>query len=192
MPLMGRVMRLFGRQTNGQRDAVRGARVQLFTWVTAILVTWFVMGLWHGAGWLFAIWGLYHALLLIAYRLVPPLGNLPKRFPAFAWVLMLCLAMAGWIPFRARSLSQMTVMFGKIINPFQYTMSNRVLDIYQYAAVLVLILGMIGIHHLQTRPLRYPVIRQLEAPLVGCAVAVMVVFIIMMMHQVTQFVYFQF
>ena len=31
----------------------------------------FLGGLWHGAGFGFIVWGLYHGLLLILYRLLP-------------------------------------------------------------------------------------------------------------------------
>ncbi len=37
--------------------------------ILGILVTWLLSGLWHGASWSFVLWGLYHAILLITYRL---------------------------------------------------------------------------------------------------------------------------
>ena len=52
------------------------------------------MGLWHGAAWTFAVWGLYHAALVLAYRTIRPLAALPERHPRIAWALCLALAMA--------------------------------------------------------------------------------------------------
>jgi D-alanyl-lipoteichoic acid acyltransferase DltB (MBOAT superfamily) len=34
-----------------------------------ILVVMVLVGLWHGANWTFVVWGAYHGLLLIGYRL---------------------------------------------------------------------------------------------------------------------------
>ena len=33
-----------------------------------LLITMVLGGLWHGAAWTFVLWGVYHGLLLIAYR----------------------------------------------------------------------------------------------------------------------------
>ena len=49
-----------------------------------LLLVWLLVGLWHGAGWNFLLWGLLFGLLLAAERLglggwlnqVPPLGHL--------------------------------------------------------------------------------------------------------------------
>ena len=35
-----------------------------------IIIVWLLSGLWHGANWTFVLWGIYHALLIIIYRLV--------------------------------------------------------------------------------------------------------------------------
>ncbi|MHC4846382.1 MAG: MBOAT family O-acyltransferase, partial [Planctomycetota bacterium] len=80
----------------------------------ALLLTWFIMGLWHGAAWTFALWGMYHAVLILVYRLVPFLRRLPDRRPVLSWLLMLPLAMAGWIAFRATSMPQALSMFARI------------------------------------------------------------------------------
>jgi alginate O-acetyltransferase complex protein AlgI len=37
-------------------------------YVKNILIVFAVCGLWHGAGWTFIVWGLYHALLIIFYH----------------------------------------------------------------------------------------------------------------------------
>ncbi len=35
-----------------------------------ILITMAIMGLWHGASWIFIIWGLYHGVLLVACKVI--------------------------------------------------------------------------------------------------------------------------
>ena len=37
-----------------------------------VLVTMVIMGLWHGATWVFVLWGLYHGFILAIYRRVRP------------------------------------------------------------------------------------------------------------------------
>jgi alginate O-acetyltransferase complex protein AlgI len=78
-----------------------------------LLIVMGLGGLWHGASWNFAIWGLYHGALLIAHRwwrqVIVRLGWSPAvEHPALApvWVAVTfaCVAI-GWIPFRAPTLA---------------------------------------------------------------------------------------
>ncbi len=82
-------------------------------------------GLWHGASWNFAIWGLYHGALLIGHRgwrqLVESLGwarvvDQPLLRPlwiacTFAWVSL------GWVPFRAEDLAGTAAAFSALWAP---------------------------------------------------------------------------
>lgn len=88
----------------------------------ALYATWAIMGLWHGASWTFVLWGFYHALVISIYRLVSSLGiHLNQRFKLLMGVIItLPLMMLGWIPFRAESLHQTFVMWGKLINMSEY------------------------------------------------------------------------
>ncbi len=45
-------------------------KTDLFIYIIASLLTWFLTGLWHGANYTFLIWGLMHGLLLILYRIM--------------------------------------------------------------------------------------------------------------------------
>jgi alginate O-acetyltransferase complex protein AlgI len=70
-----------------------------------LMITMFLGGLWHGAGAFFIIWGLYHGLLLVLYRLLPIDAILIRRFGRFgkllAIVIFFHLVCIGWIFFRA-------------------------------------------------------------------------------------------
>jgi|FEC22Drversion2_1045045.scaffolds.fasta_scaffold00217_10 alginate O-acetyltransferase complex protein AlgI len=70
-----------------------------------LAITMFLGGLWHGAGFGFIVWGLYHGLLLVLYRLVPIDELLRQRFgrtgSLLAIALMFNLVCIGWIFFRA-------------------------------------------------------------------------------------------
>lgn len=59
--MMGQVRKVFGRKM--------AARVPVYF---ASLITWFLTGIWHGATWNFAVWGLGNcAILLISQELTP-------------------------------------------------------------------------------------------------------------------------
>ncbi|MEQ8603741.1 MAG: MBOAT family O-acyltransferase [Marivibrio sp.] len=62
-----------------------------------ILIVFAVCGLWHGAGWTFVIWGLYHAVLVAGYRLVRPAWDALPR--ALQWAGSFSLVSAGWLLF---------------------------------------------------------------------------------------------
>lgn len=79
------------------------ARGHLNMWITMI-----VSGLWHGASWSFVFWGGLHAAYLSAERLTNWPTHL-RRIPAgrhIAAVLVFCLALVGWVFFRATTLAQ--------------------------------------------------------------------------------------
>lgn len=62
-----------------------------------ILIVFGLCGLWHGAGWNYVVWGLYHALLVIGYGRVQPAWD---RLPALAQRgLTFGLVSLGWTLF---------------------------------------------------------------------------------------------
>ena len=73
-----------------------------------LLATMGLGGLWHGASWNFAIWGLYHGLLLVAHRLWRKLAaGTPAELlfagrigHALGVALTFSLVTLGWITFR--------------------------------------------------------------------------------------------
>ena len=79
-------------------------------------------GLWHGAGWNFLIWGVYHGVGLAILRQLPQgagtggagPGRRFDRHPQMAWLLTLGYAMIGWLFFfyPARQAWRMTKALG--------------------------------------------------------------------------------
>ena len=158
----------------------------------ALFLTWFIMGLWHGAGWTFAIWGIYHAVLITAYRKIPILERLPKTWPKLAWAIMLPLSMAGWIAFRAQTLAQAGTFYLKIVTPAAYQLKNRLLSGDAYLLTIALMLGMLALFGLRHWLDRKP--RPVWLVAVGrtFAITAAVFFILVYLRPVRQFIYFQF
>jgi D-alanyl-lipoteichoic acid acyltransferase DltB (MBOAT superfamily) len=122
-----------------RQDAWRGAR--------NIVIVFLASGIWHGAAWTFVIWGALHAMGLLAERWFRDtrarqrLGNtLPRatRVLGHAWTLLLVLA--GWIFFRASSLSGAADVFRSFRNlgTFRYGTFNTLgLSAFQSLSLLM-------------------------------------------------------
>jgi alginate O-acetyltransferase complex protein AlgI len=83
-----------------------GNRCGLFRKVLNGLLAFGLCGLWHGAGWNFLFWGLYHGLgLAVASsysRWLPGAGRLNRtleKFPQVGWAATLMFVGVGWLFF---------------------------------------------------------------------------------------------
>ena len=110
------------------RDFWRRWHVSFSSWIRDYLYTslggsrggfWFVTrntflamtlsGLWHGASWNFVLWGVYHATILVLYRLITP--RVPEAWSRFraaralAVTGMFLLTCVGWFIFRDHSIT---------------------------------------------------------------------------------------
>jgi alginate O-acetyltransferase complex protein AlgI len=76
-----------------------------------LVIVFLLTGIWHGASWNFALWGLYYALLTIIYRAaaaVVPAGW--QTFPGLRLgkiLLMFLLTNLGWLIFREQNVHQL-------------------------------------------------------------------------------------
>jgi len=115
LPLSGiKVQRV--RSTGGLSDATLKRKN------IVLLSTWAIMGLWHGANWVFILWGLYHAIVIIVYRLLLPLINsFSNNIKMIGGIFFtLPIMMLSWIPFRSESLDMAISMWAKVFNPYLY------------------------------------------------------------------------
>jgi alginate O-acetyltransferase complex protein AlgI len=65
----------------------------------ATLVTMFICGLWHGAGWPFIIWGVWHGVGLLGCH---AWQSLKRPMPiAVGWCVTMLFVVVGWVIFRA-------------------------------------------------------------------------------------------
>jgi hypothetical protein len=106
-----------------------------------------VVGLWHGAGWTFILWGLLHGAYLSVYRLYestkasrPGFGQ--SVLVTAGWRLFTLVAItAAWVPFRAPSLHKATDILSSMF--IQMTAGRAYSPAFYLftAAVMVLCMG---------------------------------------------------
>ncbi len=67
-----------------------------------LFITFLLGGLWHGATWMFVIWGALHGAALIVHRVWRRIGRpLP---PTLAWIVTFMFVNAAWVFFRAKTI----------------------------------------------------------------------------------------
>jgi alginate O-acetyltransferase complex protein AlgI len=86
-----------------------GNRVQYYRQFSGIMITFMLVGLWHGVGWTFLLWGTLHGMALAVQVLW---RRLRIRLPDFAgWALTFAFVDLAWVVFRARDLTTMRKVF---------------------------------------------------------------------------------
>ena len=104
-------------------------------WYFNLLATFVLSGIWHGAKWTFVAWGAYHGILML---LSVATEGLRSRVRLPAWVraaVTFHLVLAGWVLFRANSLSDAGYIFSHL---FQGASLEPLLDAGLLKADLVL------------------------------------------------------
>jgi alginate O-acetyltransferase complex protein AlgI len=108
-----------------------GAPLPLYLSLVGIMA---LVGLWHGAGWGFVLWGAIHGVYLALYRMWERVGEsgrwgrLTQSRAALALLQAATLAtvMLAWIPFRAPDLAQALTMLRSALFSFSLRMSYSI------------------------------------------------------------------
>jgi len=90
-----------------------GSRRTEFITYSNLFVTFLIGGLWHGASWMFVVWGALHGLALVVHRFWKSLGGkLPK---SIAWLVTFLFINVTWVFFRAEKFSDAkNVIYGML------------------------------------------------------------------------------
>ena len=89
---------------------------QSFFGAIPLLITWIIMGLWHGASWRFAMWGLMNGILVLVHRLYKSIVSKSnnKVMENIYSFITLSSIMSTWIYFRSSSWDQANNLFIKL------------------------------------------------------------------------------
>ena len=89
-----------------------GSRAGPKRYVAAMLLTMGLCGLWHGAGWVFVVWGLMHGLGLMINKAWSERGfALPSPL---AWSLTFLFVVVGWVIFRSADFATAQAMLASM------------------------------------------------------------------------------
>ncbi len=86
------------------------------------LIVFLLTGLWHGANWTFACWGLYHGsfLMLESYGVLKP-----QKWPRFlAHLYTIAAVTVGFVIFRADTMGDALFMLGRMAAGWSFTAAN--------------------------------------------------------------------
>jgi D-alanyl-lipoteichoic acid acyltransferase DltB (MBOAT superfamily) len=78
--------------------------------MTNLFITMVIAGIWHGAGWTFALWGILHGLYLVVnhawrrWQKTTPEKSRRHGLPLISWLVTFLAIVGGWVIFRAESL----------------------------------------------------------------------------------------
>lgn len=113
----------------GHKEAAKFITVSI-----ALLIVWFMTGLWHGAAWHYIVWGLWHGFFIITSTLLEKQYNTWKNalhisdsswaWHAFKILRTYCIVLCGYIFFAAHSLSDSLLIIRKITTDFHVNSSS--------------------------------------------------------------------
>jgi alginate O-acetyltransferase complex protein AlgI len=166
-----------------------------------LFITMFLGGLWHGAAWVFVLWGMLHGAGLVVHRLASDAGFVPpwkwlSRTLTFTFVVIL------WVPFRAGSIElvkagrstevmndMLAGMFGANglgISQLAYTDSTGFQVPLTFAALIAVLLVFVNVAP-NTWEFKFRPTRKL-----ALATAVLATWSLLMLSAPSPFLYFQF
>jgi D-alanyl-lipoteichoic acid acyltransferase DltB (MBOAT superfamily) len=162
-----------------------------------LFLTMFLGGLWHGAAWTMAIWGVMHGIYLAAHKMILGEKKLDMSWPTTlrGWVVDLVkivityhLVAMTWIMFRASSFSNAVDYFQGILR-FEDVLDISPVVLFASAVLVTLdiIQNRTGDHAWvinSPRPLKYVM---MQVMLVSCLAAA-----VYHVNTVVPFIYFQF
>lgn len=108
-----------------------------------LMTTMLIGGLWHGASWMFLIWGGYNGLLLVGHKMVRNVKILPRKAErlwavrAVKVMFTLVLMVIGFAVFRAESLSDLGDMATAIFTNFHADVAPQFVAGYTLIVVAI-------------------------------------------------------
>lgn len=112
-----------------------------------LITTMAIGGLWHGASWMYVIWGLYNGFLLVAHKILHRIWRLPESLKGTAVVkvanitITFTLMVVGFTIFRAPSMQTVSEIATQIFTNFHLSVAPQFIEGYAMI-VLAMFLGL--------------------------------------------------
>lgn len=158
-------------------------------------LTMLLGGLWHGASWLFVLWGAAHGALLVIEYAGKQLFAGQRQFldrkavQAFLGMVTFIVICLTWVLFRADSLDSATHLFGAMLLPLQGAALITTSDITTVALVM---LGLLAAHAFMRHRNFDKTLKALPWPFLATAIATMLLAILLSPGEERDFIYFEF
>jgi D-alanyl-lipoteichoic acid acyltransferase DltB (MBOAT superfamily) len=98
-----------------------GGRAGLALQLRNVLIVFVISGIWHGANWTFALWGLAHGMLLCVYllwrRIRPVTWTSLPGSTAFSWSITMVFVLLTWVLFRSQDVVSAKVILAAMFSP---------------------------------------------------------------------------
>ena len=168
-----------------------GNRVPYVRWVLNVLVVWFLTGLWHGAAWNFALWGLYFGVLMIVEKAF--LHDLLYRLPrVFRHAYLILIVLIGWTLFELGQIADyLATAFGMADVPVANAESVYVLRSNIVLFLVAMAASVPILRWVQTRVADRPLVRRAAAPAIQAALLI-VSYAYLLDSTFNPFLYFRF
>ncbi|MCM1262451.1 MAG: MBOAT family protein [Butyrivibrio sp.] len=102
-----------------------GSRKGLRRTCINIMIVFLISGLWHGANWTFIVWGFMHGILMVVERITE---KKIERIPVLGRVFTFIFVNAAWVIFRADTISEAFIFWGRIFQPGMGEMENNLIQ----------------------------------------------------------------
>jgi len=164
-----------------------------------LFITMVLGGLWHGASWLFVIWGTLHGLYLLIERAFRP--NFKGIYQYFYSIFVFLLVCIAWVFFRSTDLnfaiSSIKAMFGQPLLWFDlgsYKVSGFDFPmIFRYAGgikyILIVLIMIIAIWFI---PSTYDLVNRFHSKIGAILLGLIFGYLILIIQKPSPFIYFQF
>ncbi|HEY5124271.1 MAG TPA: MBOAT family O-acyltransferase [Ignavibacteria bacterium] len=158
------------------KDKVLFIKTDLFIYIVASLVTWFLTGLWHGSNYTFIVWGMIHGFFLIIYQWQKqPRKRLFKKYGIrnnnyfvviIETIITLLILILTWIFFRAESITHALSFLKMIFTEFSFSIPPIVANNKKLILLVVLFIFFEWIQRndeyaLQLNGIKYSFIRKI-------------------------------
>lgn len=111
-------------------------------------VTMVLGGLWHGAGWMYLLWGAYHGLLLAGHKALKKIWNTPQWLRGTVALRVINTAftfgliVVGFAIFRADSIDTLSAIGRQVFGDFHISVAPQFLESY-LMIVLVIVTALV-------------------------------------------------
>ncbi len=120
-----------------------GSRKGIWRTLLNTFIVWGLTGLWHGASWNFALWGLYFGILITIEKLF--LGKFIEKLPkVVANLYMFVLVVLGWALFDFTDMKQLGPFLASLFNGGSAGLITHDAWVYILAYLPILIAAFIG------------------------------------------------